>query len=81
MARTYLVVVDDSTESRTALRFAARRAVKTNGTVEVLAIVPPQDFVQLLLDDGHAPLVPYPLQTLLQRHLNRFRQRLAGLPS
>jgi nucleotide-binding universal stress UspA family protein len=46
MARTYLVVVDDSAESRTALRFAARRAVKTGGTVEVLAIVPPQDFVQ-----------------------------------
>ena len=46
MARTYLVVVDDSAESRTALRFAARRAVKTGGAVEVLAIVPPQDFVQ-----------------------------------
>ena len=46
MARTYLVVVDDSAESRTALRFAARRAVKTKGTVEVLAIVPKQDFVQ-----------------------------------
>ncbi len=46
MARTYLVVVDDSPESRIALRFAARRAVKTGGAVEVLAIVPPQDFVQ-----------------------------------
>ncbi|MDQ3080128.1 MAG: universal stress protein [Pseudomonadota bacterium] len=46
MARTYLVVVDDSAESRMALRFAARRAVKTGGSVEVLAIVPPQDFVQ-----------------------------------
>ena len=46
MARTYLVVIDDSQESRTALRFAARRAVKTGGAVEVLAIVPPQDFVQ-----------------------------------
>ncbi|MDQ3074696.1 MAG: universal stress protein [Pseudomonadota bacterium] len=46
MARTYLVVIDDSPEARTALRFAARRAVKTGGAVEVLAIVPPQDFVQ-----------------------------------
>ena len=46
MARTYLVVIDDSQESRTALRFAARRAAKTGGAVEVLAIVPPQDFVQ-----------------------------------
>jgi nucleotide-binding universal stress UspA family protein len=46
VARTYLVVIDDSPEARTALRFAARRAAKTGGAVEVLAIVPPQDFVQ-----------------------------------
>ena len=44
--RTYLVVVDDSEEARVALRFAARRAAKTNGRVEVLGIVEPQDFVQ-----------------------------------
>jgi hypothetical protein len=44
--RTYLVVIDDSAEARVALRFAARRAAKTKGNVEVLAVVPPQDFVQ-----------------------------------
>jgi nucleotide-binding universal stress UspA family protein len=44
--RTYLVVIDDSDEARVALRFAARRASKTKGNVEVLAVVPPQDFVQ-----------------------------------
>jgi nucleotide-binding universal stress UspA family protein len=44
--RTYLVVVDDSEESRVALRFAARRAAKTKGSIEVLGIVEPQDFVQ-----------------------------------
>ena len=44
--RTYLVVIDDSAEARVALRFSARRAAKTRGNVEVLAIVPPQDFVQ-----------------------------------
>jgi nucleotide-binding universal stress UspA family protein len=44
--RTYLVVIDDSAEARVALRFAARRAAKTQGAVEVLAIVEPQDFVQ-----------------------------------
>ena len=46
LKRTYLVVVDDSAESRVALRFAARRASKTGGRVEVLGIVEPQDFVQ-----------------------------------
>ena len=44
--RTYLVVVDDSAEARVALRFAARRASKTNGRIEVLGLVEPQDFVQ-----------------------------------
>jgi nucleotide-binding universal stress UspA family protein len=44
--RTYLVVIDDSPEARVALRFAARRAAKTNGSIEVLGIVEPQDFVQ-----------------------------------
>ncbi len=44
--RTYLVVVDDSAEARVALRFAARRAARTDGKVEVLGIMEPQDFVQ-----------------------------------
>jgi len=44
--RTYLVVVDDSEEAHVALRFAARRASKTGGRLEVLGIVEPQDFVQ-----------------------------------
>ena len=46
MTRTYLVVIDDSAEARVALRFAARRAAKTDGAVEVLAVVKKQDFVQ-----------------------------------
>ena len=46
MARTYLVVIDDSPEARVALRFAARRAAKTGGEVDILAVVEPQDFVQ-----------------------------------
>jgi len=46
LKRTYLVVIDDSAEARVALRFAARRAGKTNGRIEVLGIVEPQDFVQ-----------------------------------
>jgi nucleotide-binding universal stress UspA family protein len=44
--RTYLVVIDDSPEARVALRFAARRAAKTGGAIEVLAVAEPQDFVQ-----------------------------------
>lgn len=43
--RIYLVVIDESREAETALRFAARRAVKTGGGVEILALVPPAEFV------------------------------------
>ncbi|WP_066726608.1 universal stress protein [Sphingomonas pituitosa] len=44
--RTYLVVIDDSPEAEIALRFAARRATKTGGNVEILALIPPAEFVQ-----------------------------------
>lgn len=44
--RTYLVVVDESPESEVAMRFAARRAVKTGGTVEILALIPKPEFIQ-----------------------------------
>ena len=43
--RTYLVVVDDSPEAGIALRFAARRAVKTGGGVAILTVLPPQEFI------------------------------------
>lgn len=43
--RTYLVVVDDSPEAGIALRFAARRAVKTGGGVVILTVLPPQEFI------------------------------------
>jgi len=44
--RTYLVVIDESPEAEIALRFAARRAVKTGGNVEILCLIPKPDFVQ-----------------------------------
>ena len=44
--RTYLVVIDEGAESQVALRFAARRAAKTGGAVEILALVAPPEFVQ-----------------------------------
>ena len=44
--RAYLVVMDESQESRAALRYAARRAARTGGTIELLALIPPQEFSQ-----------------------------------
>ncbi len=42
--RKFLVVLDDSRECLNAMRFAAMRAAKTGGGVEVLSIVPPDEF-------------------------------------
>jgi hypothetical protein len=43
---SYLVVMDETEEARAALRFAARQAVGSGDTLEILALIPPQEFVQ-----------------------------------
>lgn len=43
--RVYLVIMDETDEAATALRFAARRAARTGGQVHLLALVPRQPFV------------------------------------
>ncbi|QTD56267.1 universal stress protein [Parasphingorhabdus cellanae] len=43
--RTYLVVIDETEEASIALRFASRRAMKTNGALHILALVASEGFV------------------------------------
>lgn len=42
--RKFLVILDDSRECLNAMRFAAMRAAKTGGGVEVLSVIPPDEF-------------------------------------
>lgn len=42
--RKFLVVLDDSKECLNAMRFAAMRAEHTGGDVEILAVIPPEEF-------------------------------------
>ena len=42
--RKFLVILDDSQECLNAMRFAAMRAARTGGGVEVLAVIPPEEF-------------------------------------
>ena len=42
--RKFLVVLDDSRECLNAMRFAAMRASNTGGGVQVLAVIPPEEF-------------------------------------
>jgi Universal stress protein family len=44
--RSYLVVMDETEEAQIALRYAARRAARAGGGVAILALIPPQEFVQ-----------------------------------
>ncbi len=42
--RKFLVVLDDSRECLNAMRFAAMRAARTEAGVEILAVIPPEEF-------------------------------------
>jgi len=42
--RKFLVVLDDSRECLNAMRFAAMRASRTGGGVEILSVIPPDEF-------------------------------------
>lgn len=42
--RKFLVILDDSRECLNAMRFAAMRAAKTTGGVEILSVIPPDEF-------------------------------------
>jgi len=42
--RKFMVVLDDSSECLNAMRFAAMRAAHTQGGVEVLSVIPPEEF-------------------------------------
>ena len=42
--RKFLLILDDSQECLNAMRFAAMRAARTGGAVEVLAVIPPEEF-------------------------------------
>ncbi len=42
--RKFLVILDDSRECLNAMRFAALRAASTGGGVQILSIIPPEEF-------------------------------------
>ncbi|MFC7703841.1 universal stress protein [Plastorhodobacter daqingensis] len=42
--RKFLVVLDDSRECLNAMRFATLRATRTGGGVQILSVIPPEDF-------------------------------------
>ena len=80
--RKFLVVLDDSKECLNAMRFAAMRAAKTGGGVEVLSIIPPEEFNHWI---GVGDLMRAEARERIEVHFEVFakwmRDRQGGNPS
>ena len=67
--RKFLVVLDDSRECLNAMRFAALRAAHTGGGVQVLSIIPPEEFQHWM---GVADLMRAEARERIEAHFEVF---------
>ena len=71
--RKFLVVMDDSPEFLNALRYAAIRAAKTGGGVEILGIIGPEEFQHWI---GVGAMMRAEAREKIEAHFEVFRERL-----
>lgn len=67
--RKFLVVLDDSRECLNAMRFAALRAAHTGGAVQVLSVIPPEEFQHWV---GVADIMRQEARERIQAHFEVF---------
>jgi nucleotide-binding universal stress UspA family protein len=67
--RKFLVVLDDSRECLNAMRFAALRAAHTGGGVQILSIIPPEEFQHWM---GVADLMRAEAREQIEAHFEVF---------
>ncbi len=67
--RKFLVVLDDSRECLNAIRFAALRAAHTGGGVQILSIIPPEEFQHWI---GVADLMRAEARERIEAHFEVF---------
>lgn len=67
--RKFLVVLDDSRECLNAIRFAALRAAHTGGGVQILSIIPPDEFQHWM---GVADLMRAEARERIEAHFEVF---------
>jgi nucleotide-binding universal stress UspA family protein len=67
--RKFLVVLDDSRECLNAMRFAAMRASHTGGGVQVLSVIPPDEFNHWI---GVAEVMRAEARERIEVHFNVF---------
>ena len=71
--RKFLVVMDDSPECLNAMRFAAIRASKTGGGVELLGIIKPEEFQHWV---GVGNLMRAEAREKIEAHFEVFAERM-----
>lgn len=69
--RKFLVVLDDSKECLSAMRFAAMRASKTKGGVIILSIIPPEEFQHWI---GVGDIMRQEARERIEEHFNVFAE-------
>ncbi|MBP7240547.1 universal stress protein [Amaricoccus sp.] len=71
--RKFLIILDDTPEMLNAMRYAAIRASKTGGGVEMLAIVDPEEFQHFL---GVADVMRAEAREKIEAHFQIFKDRM-----
>lgn len=71
--RKFLVLLDDSPEMLNAIRYAAIRAAKTGGGVEMLAVIDNEDFQHFL---GVADVMRAEAREKIEAHFQIFKDRM-----
>jgi nucleotide-binding universal stress UspA family protein len=71
--RKFLIILDDTPEMLNAMRYAAIRAAKTGGGVEILAIVSPEDFQHFM---GVADVMRAEAHEKIEAHFQVFKDRM-----
>lgn len=71
--RKFLIVLDDTPEMLNAMRYAAIRAAKTGGAVEMLAVISSEDFQHFM---GVADVMRAEAQEKIEAHFQIFKDRM-----
>jgi nucleotide-binding universal stress UspA family protein len=71
--RKFLIVLDDTPEMLNAMRYAAIRAAKTGGGVEILAIISPEEFQHFM---GVADVMRQEAREKVEAHFQIFKDRM-----
>ncbi len=75
--RKFLVVLDDTRECLNAIRYAAMRAAKTNGAVQVLAVIPASEIQHGM---GVAEVMRAEAYERIQAHFDVFAKWMRDRP-